>query len=183
MSYNQQVQKGIEEYRRSDRDGELDSLEIASWLYYQQKLAPPSKTQIQLLQKDVSRAMSTQTTVDEKGRRVRQKLCLRTRVERPDGGSYIEATWFDKDIAPAPFKEKVFAQRRESVANILWQLKQDVDHFNDFDNPGEEWQLLLDFGGDMADRQFSINYPTSSEEDDLDEDDEDFADQRLAAAD
>lgn len=97
--------------------------------------------------------------------------------------TYIQATWFDKDIAPPQFKEAVFDQRRESAANMLWQLKQDIDHYNEFDNPGEPYQTTFDFMGDMADREAGreLILETQSEDDDYDEEFDDF-DHRLDAA-
>lgn len=77
MSYLQKILQDIEEFRRDVHDGELDSGEIAAWLFYQRKLEPSIRDQVKLLRRDVSRAMSTQVVIDSKGRRVRQKLCLR----------------------------------------------------------------------------------------------------------
>lgn len=177
MSYLQKILQGIDEFRSEVHDGELDSGEIASWLYYQRKLEPSITDQVKLLQRDVSRAMSTQVFIDEQGRRVRKKLCLRRKVERTGGGSYIQATWFDKDIAPPSFKEAVFDQRRESAANMLWQLKQDIDHYNEYDNPSEKYQTTFDFYGDMADREAGrklIMETQTGEEDYEDEELDDF---------
>lgn len=176
MSYIQKILQGIEEFRRNVHDGELDSGEIASWLYHQHRLEPSVTDQVKLLQRDVSRAMSTQIVIDEKGRRVRQKLCLRRKVTGTDGKTYIQATWFDKDIAPPTFKEAVFDQRRDSAANILWQLKQCIDHYNEFDNPGTDYQTTFNFEADMADREAGreLILETQAEED-YDEEADDFA--------
>lgn len=185
MSYLQKVQEGIDEFRQEVHDGELTSLEIASWLFYQRKLEPAAKSQIQLLAKDVSRAMSTQTFIDARGRRVRKKLCLRKKMTRPDGSVYFQPTWFDNDIATSQFKALVFAQRRDAVGNILWQLKQDIDHHNEFDNPGQPYQTTFNFEPDMADHQAGLDVINEVVVDDgevYDEESDPF-DQRLAAAD
>jgi hypothetical protein len=128
--------------------------------------------------------MSTQMVIDAKGRRVRKKLCLRRKAKNPDGSTYIQATWFDKDFAPPSFKEEVFDQRRESAANMLWQLKQDIDHYNEFDNPGAPYQTTFDFVSDMADREAGrelIN-ECKSEYEGYDEEVDDLADHRFDAA-
>lgn len=183
MSYQQQLLAGADEFL-SEHAGEHTTIEIASWLFHQRKVEPAAKSQIQLLAKDLSRAMSTETIIDERGRRVRKKLCLRRRVKNPDGSSYVQATWFDKDFAPPTFKEAVFDQRRESAENMLWQLKQDIDHYNEFDNPGAMYQTTFDFEPDMADREAGRKLidETPAENEDYDEEADPF-DHRFAAAD
>ena len=188
-SFNQRILAEIDEFLLKNPGDDHTSLEIAAYLYYQRKLEPQAKSQIQLLAKDVSRAMSTQTIIDGKGRKVRKKLCLRRRVTNPDGTTYVQATWFDKDFAPPTVKEAIFDQRRESAVNIVWQLKQDVDHFNEFDNPGEPYQTTFDFIGDMADREAGLALIRESQEaedepdggDSFDEE-EDFSHLFVAAA-
>jgi hypothetical protein len=99
---------------------------------------------------------------------------LRTKVTKPDGSSYINPTWFDRDIATNQFKEAVFDQRRDSVARILWQLKQDIDHHNEFDNPDAEYQTTFNFIKDMEDfdaGRLLILETEESEEYDEEEDD------------
>lgn len=155
-SFHHTLLAEIDEFLLDHPGEEHTAVEIASYLYHQRKVEPQAKSQIQLLAKDVSRAMSTQTIVDDKGRKVRKKLCLRRRVTNPDGTTYVQATWFDKDFAPPSVKEAIFDQRRESAANVIWQLKQDIDHYNEFDNPGEEYQTTFDFIGDMADREAGL---------------------------
>lgn len=173
---------------RGNPGEEHTSLEIAAYLFYQRKLEPQARSQIQLLAKDVSRAMSTQTIIDSKGRRVRKKLCYRRKATNPDGTTYTQATWFDKDFAPPNVKEAIFDQRRDSVANIVWQLKQDIDHYNEFDNPGAQYQTTFDFMGDMADREAGLALIMESQAGEADADDGDYFDeeedfaQRLAAA-
>jgi hypothetical protein len=167
-SFNHKILAAIDEFLLEHPGEEHTSLEIASYLYHQRKLEPQAKSQIQLLAKDVSRAMSTQTIVDEKGRKVRKKLCLKRRVTNPDGSTYVQATWFDKDYAPPTVKEAIFDQRRESAVNIVWQLKQDIDHYNEFDNPGAPYQTTFDFIGDMADREAGLHLIMESQEEEED---------------
>ena len=189
-SFNQKILAEIDEFLLQHPGDDHTSLEIAAYLYYQRKLEPQAKSQIQLLAKDVSRAMSTQTKIDGKGRRVRQKLCFKRKVTNPDGTTYVQATWFDKDFAPPTVKEAIFDQRRDSAVNIVWQLKQDIDHYNEFDNPGAPYQTTFDFIGDMADREASLalirEIPESDDDpegvDYFDEEEDELA-HRLAAAD
>lgn len=186
-SFNQKILAEIDEFLLQHPGDEHTSLEIAAYLYYQRKLEPQAKSQIQLLAKDVSRAMTTQHKIDGKGRRVRQKLCYKRRVTNPDGSTYVQATWFDKDFTPPTVKEAIFDQRRDSAVNLVWQLKQDIDHYNEFDNPGAEYQTTFNFVGDMADREAGLELIRESQqiaddlgEDDYTDDEEDLT-RRLAA--
>ena len=176
-SFNQKILAEIDEYLFKNPGDEHTSLEIAAYLYYQRKLEPQAKSQIQLLAKDVSRAMSNQHKIDGKGRRVRQKLCFKRKVTNPDGSTYVQATWLDKDFAAPTVKEEIFDQRRDSAVNIVWQLKQDIDHYNEFDNPGAPYQTTFDFIGDMADREAGLALIRETQEpDNTPDDDPDGAD-------
>lgn len=63
--------------------------------------------------------------------------------------------WADIDLNASPsFMAKSIAQRRQGVVNYCFQMKMDVDHFND-KNPDERIQLILDFTEDVAEREVS----------------------------
>jgi hypothetical protein len=44
-------------------------------------------------------------------------------------------------------------QRREAIADDCWQLKQDLDSYNEYHNPAEPLQVLLDFSEDVEERE------------------------------
>ena len=63
--------------------------------------------------------------------------------------------WADIDLNASPsFMAKSIAQRRQAVVNNCFQMKMDVDHFND-KKLGEQIQLILDFTEDVAEREVS----------------------------
>lgn len=63
--------------------------------------------------------------------------------------------WADIDVNASPsFMAKSIAQRRQGVVNNCFQMKMDVDHFNDI-TPSEKIQLILDFTEDVAEREVS----------------------------
>lgn len=57
----------------------------------------------------------------------------------------------DKNASPS-FMAKSIAQRRQGVVNNCFQMKMDVDHFNE-GNPESGIQLILDFTDDVAERE------------------------------
>lgn len=57
----------------------------------------------------------------------------------------------DKNASPS-FMAKSIGLRRKSVVNDCFQMKMDVDHFNEV-NPTAGIQLILDFTDDVAERE------------------------------
>lgn len=57
--------------------------------------------------------------------------------------------WADLDTAPRGHMERAFAQRRQQIVGDCFQLRVDVDVYND-NNPGAPpLQLILDFTRDV----------------------------------
>jgi hypothetical protein len=52
-------------------------------------------------------------------------------------------------------------QRRMGIADDCWQLKQDLDSYNDNWNPGDRIQIWFDFMEDMEERELSAHYPSA----------------------
>ena len=73
--------------------------------------------------------------------------------------------WWDIDLAPPHFMRDSFQQRRLSIADDCWQLKQDLDSYNKFYNKATLLQAEFDFREDMADREASGYQPPPVEED------------------
>lgn len=72
--------------------------------------------------------------------------------------------WADIDTAPRSFLEKSFGQRRKSIADDCFQIKQDVDHFND-EHPDEDpIQMIIDFMDDVAEMEAAVRQDTGDEE-------------------
>ena len=153
MSYHQQLQAYIEEYRRRVKDGPLQVVDIAAWLIREGRWAPSPQAAIGLLARDLSEAMRTQYTTDAAGRRVRRKHAVRLKDTGPDGRKQQLVLWVDIDLASRDFMRQSVQQRREAIADDCWQLKQDLDSYNQFHNPAEPLQVLLDFTEDVEERE------------------------------
>jgi hypothetical protein len=84
---------------------------------------------------------------------VRRKHALRLKDTGPDGAKRQLVLWVDIELASPQFMQQSIQQRRESIADDCWQLKQDLDSYNQFHNPAEPLQVLLDFTEDVEERE------------------------------
>src|SRR5689334_16423114 len=60
--------------------------------------------------------------------------------------------WTSKGPRPQ-FMAQSIQQRREAIADDCWQLKQDLDSYNQYHNPAEPLQVVLDFSEDVEERE------------------------------
>jgi hypothetical protein len=153
MSYHQQLQAYIEEYRRRVNDGPLQVADVAAWLIREGRWAPSPQAALGLLARDLSEALRTQYTTDAAGRRVRRKHAVRLKDTLPDGSKAQLVLWVDIEGASPQFMAQSIQQRREAIADDCWQLKQDLDSYNQYHNPAEPLQVLLDFSEDVEERE------------------------------
>ena len=153
MSYHQQLQAYIEEYRRKVHDGPVQVADIAAWLIRDGRWAPSPQAALGLLARDLSEAMRTQYATDPAGRWVRRKHAVRLKDTDSDGAKRQLVLWADIELADPQFMQQSIQQRRDSIADDCWQLKQDLDSYNQFHNPAEPLQVLLDFTEDVEERE------------------------------
>jgi len=64
--------------------------------------------------------------------------------------------WANIDTAPRAHMVKAFAQRRMQIVGDCFQLRQDVDHYNDVSAETEPIQLVLDFTEDVEERLYDL---------------------------
>lgn len=83
--------------------------------------------------------------VDPRGRTVRAKHAARV----VQNGEQL-VLWEDLLTASPKHIEIAFQQRRQQVVGDCWQLKNDVDSYNDNTNPGPPIQMVFDFTPDLA---------------------------------
>ncbi|MGA2060991.1 MAG: hypothetical protein ABSG67_10955 [Thermoguttaceae bacterium] len=60
--------------------------------------------------------------------------------------------------APAEHTESAFQQRRTQIVGDCRQLKVDVDSYNDNNQFGAHYQLMLNFTDDVAEREQPTTY-------------------------
>jgi hypothetical protein len=122
--------------------------EVASWAIGQGLYIPAPRDIVKICRDALADSLRQEKRVDEKGRKYRAKHTMRTWIN----GRQLNL-WADIDLAPRSFMEKSFSQRRKSIADDCFQIKQDVDHFND-QNPGDiAIQMILDFSEDVAEME------------------------------
>jgi hypothetical protein len=71
------------------------------------------------------------------------------------------AVWNDITTAPPEHMLASLQHRRMGIADDCWQLKQDLDSYDDNWNPGERIQIWFDFMEDMEERELSAHYPSA----------------------
>lgn len=108
---------------------------------------------LQLCKRDLSRAFREQYHTDPQGRSVRTYHAATSRE-----GESQQVFWADMRTAPLEHMEAAFLQRREQIVGDCSQLKRDVDSFNDNNTYGAKYQLTLDFGQDVAEREQPTDY-------------------------
>ena len=108
---------------------------------------------LQLCKRDNSRAFREQYHTDPQGRAVRTYHAATSRH-----GDSQQVFWADMRTAPLEHMEAAFLQRREQIVGDCSQLKRDVDSFNDNNIYGAKYQLTLDFGPDVDEREQPTDY-------------------------
>jgi hypothetical protein len=166
MSFDKKLRQFIAEYEQlHGNSGPLQSREIAAWLLREHKCQPSIEESVDILARQVSRAMRGDYFTDPDGRRVRRKHSVRYKDTLEDGRKVQLTFWWGIELAPPDFMRDSFQQRRLSIADDCWQLKQDLDCYNKFYNKADPLQAEFDFRDDMADREAAGYQPPPDDED------------------
>lgn len=140
---------GVLDRYAAEVDPEPTSLDpVAAWAVRQGLYQPRHRDVIQMCKEELAESLRQVRRVDSKGRKYRAKRCVRTNI----GGVQL-VLWADADTAPRSFMEKSIAQTRRAVADDCFQLKMDVDHFNDERGGDRPINLVLDFSEDVAEME------------------------------
>jgi hypothetical protein len=123
--------------------------EVADWALREGLYRPAPQDIRKLCREAIADGARSQKRFDGK-RWYRAKHAVSSNV-----GGVQMTLWadIDKNASPA-FMAKSIAIRRRSVVNDCYQMKMDVDHFNEM-NPAAGIQLILDFTEDVAEREAS----------------------------
>lgn len=143
-TYPQQMQEIFRQYQKEVGVDPVDLKAVGAWAVAKKLWAPrPVDIHLQFA-RDMADALREEYRTDQKGRRYRSKLAVTTQSEGKQG-----SLWGDTDTAPRSHVVKSVAQRRRGIVSDCFQLRVDVDHYND-DHPKEEKiQLVLDFRDDI----------------------------------
>lgn len=133
---------------------------VVEWAVRAGKLKLPTVDPMDLLAKQMSKALREEFDTDEKGRRFRVNHSIRIMEN-----GVQQTFWGIMGFASRDFMEKTFTQRREGVINDCVQLKTDVDVYNDRNPHEEAIQIVLDFTEDVAERQVDFDGDTAGLDD------------------
>src|SRR3546814_4233525 len=158
-TYTEQMQAIFDRYTEEVSADPVSLDEVAAWAVGQGLYRPAPRDIVKICRDALADSLRQERRIDAAGRKYRAKHSVRSWI----GGQQF-SLWADIDTAPRPFLEKSFGQRRKAIADDCFQIKQDVDHFND-EHPAEEpIQMIIDFTDDVAAMQAAAGRGPKSEE-------------------
>ena len=150
-AYSNSVRDYIERYKSEvSSDGLIDAHDLAAWAYKNGLHKPNLKTVIDAIAADIAQVFREEYRTDRFGRRYRAKHATTKKQ-----GNKTLSLWGDMDDPNAPHDHFVrsFGQRRQQVVGDCFQLKTDVDVYNDNRLPAQPIQVILDFTLDVEELQ------------------------------
>jgi hypothetical protein len=148
MSYKQKMQALWKQYEDEHGAEPLSIGECFEWAKRKGLWHPKPLDVAKIFNREMADALREETRVDASGRKYRAKLCV-----RESSGGVQMSLWGDIDKSSRDFVEKSVQQRRKGLVDDGYQLKMDVDHFNEFRSPEQPLQLVLDITDDVAERE------------------------------
>ena len=145
MTYIEQLQRVVEEFRSSGQPWPATSNEMAVWAINEGKWHPQRAAMVKKCAEELSDAMREEYFTDPQGRRVRAK-----HVARYGTGSSQIPLWEDIRSASREHMDISFQQRRQQILGDCRRLKTDVDSFNENYCSGEPIQMVFDFTDDLV---------------------------------
>lgn len=142
----------------SEVNGDPVSLdEVADWALREGLYRPEPQDVKKMCRDAIADGARAQRRFDGK-RWYRAKHAVTTNI----GGVQL-TLWADIDKNASPsFMAKSIGLRRRSVVNDCYQMKMDVDHYNET-NAAAQIQLVLDFTDDVAEREAAVKYDDGDE--------------------
>ncbi len=149
MSYKQAMQDIWKLYEKEQHGSEPLSIgECFAWAKRKGLWAPKPVDVAKIFNREMADALREETRVDSSGREYRARHCVR----KSAGGVQL-SLWGDIDKVSRGFFEESLQQRRKGLVDFGYQMKMDVDHFNEFRVPEEPILLVLDITEDVAERE------------------------------
>lgn len=150
-AYANQVKSYIERYQAEvGGDGLLDPHAVAEWAYRQGLHKPSVRTVVDAIASDIAQLFREEFRTNGDGQRYRAKHAVRSKQ-----GDKTMSLWADIDDEKAPREHfvKSFAQRRQQIVGDCYQLKTDVDVYNEKNPAQRPIQIPLDFTLDVEELQ------------------------------
>ena len=147
-TYTEQMQNIFRAYVEEVGSDPVSLDLVAEWAIDRGLFYPTPRSVLKLCREALADSLRLEKRVDSEGRWYRAKHPVRTNV----GGIQL-TLWADIDNAPRVHMEESFAQRRKSIADDCFQIKTDVDHFNQYRGGERPIQMILDFTEDVAEME------------------------------
>ncbi|MBN9468271.1 MAG: hypothetical protein J0J10_05820 [Bosea sp.] len=151
-NFAEQMQRIFERYNTEVDPSPVSLDEVAVWAIRQGLYRPEPRDITKLCREALAESLRQQKRTDAEGRKYRAKHSVKMNV----GGTQMNL-WADIDNAPRSFMEKSFSQRRKSIIDDCFQIKQDVDHYNEVHASERPIQMVLDFTDDIAEIEAAIH--------------------------
>jgi hypothetical protein len=143
MAYYEQLRSIANQYF-DEHNGTATTKEIAAWAVRTGLWAPQPGSVVEQCADELARAMREEYITDPQGREVRAKHAARIRED----GKQV-TLWADIRTANPNHMSRAFQQRRKQIVGDCWQLRCDVDSYNDNRRPEEPIQVIFDFTLDL----------------------------------
>jgi hypothetical protein len=157
--YSEQMQQIFARYTAEVDASPVSLDQVAAWAIREGLWKPSPRDVAKICRADLADSLRQEKRTDSKGRSYRAKHSVRSK----ENGLPL-MLWADIDSAPRSFMVKSFAQRRKAIVNDCFQIKQDVDHFNDERSADQPIQLVLDFTDDVAELEAVKRNPEDDED-------------------
>jgi hypothetical protein len=142
-TFNEQLVQIVEDYRAAGHAWPATREQIAEWAVANARYRLTTGMAVSQCAEKLSRAMGLEHIRDSKGRSVRKYYAARIR----ENGQLV-MKWDDLN-AERPFMEVAAANRRNQVLGQCWQLKNDIDSYNERHCPDEPIQMDFNFNVDL----------------------------------
>lgn len=147
-TYTEQLQAIWRRYEEAEMPIPATAKEVAAWAIKQGLWEPRPSDIVSRCADDLARAAREEYRTDAKGRVYRARHPAKF---LKDGQLRFE--WADIDTASRDHMQRAFSLRRKQIVGDCYQLKTDVDHFNDHRPSEPPIQLILDFTDDVAEME------------------------------
>jgi hypothetical protein len=140
---NEQLLRIVEDYRASGGEWPATREQIAAWAVNNARYELARGMAVRQCAERLGRAMGLEHVRDKKGRSVRKYYAAPVREE-----GQLVMKWDDWN-APRQFMQVAAASRRNQILGQCWQLKNDLDSYNERRTPEQPIQLDFNFNVDL----------------------------------
>ena len=148
-----QLQKLVNEYRKTGQEWPASTTEIAKWAINNEKYNLTGPVLEKHCARELAQAMREEFFTDSYGRRVRAK-----HPAKVETNGQIRFVWDDIRTASHTHMQSAFRLRRRRIAAECKQIKTDVDSYNDEHPEKTPIQMPLDFTYDVEEMELAEAY-------------------------